>query len=372
MDGLSRLIEKEKYLGKIMGVKVLVRVRITHLLFVDDVLLFGRGSISEWRDFHRILCLFSKATGLMINLDKSSFLSHAVDDEMQYQIKDLFNIHVIDLELGFKYLGFFLKPNCYATSDWIWLIQKVEKKIGLWCHRWISLGGRLILVKVVLEGLPVYWLSVTRIPREILDKIHRRIFSFLWTGKKDKESVHLVAWNKLVCPKSDGGWGLRNLNVFGTALAEKSLWRCLFSDCLWSSVIKDKYIRSWTIDEWFRQIPKNKKGASISWNWLLSVFPVVSQWLAWIPGNGWSIKLGEDPIVEKVNFHNLSEETLSHLHSRGIFYLAQDFIRHDSNHELSKWLKDDDLLLQGAASEEWNDYVRGLSTVVFVYLIKRT
>jgi hypothetical protein len=62
---------------------------------------------------------FSKATGLMINLDKFSFLSYAMDDEMQYQIKGLFNIHVIYLELGFKYLGFFLKPNYYAASHWI-------------------------------------------------------------------------------------------------------------------------------------------------------------------------------------------------------------------------------------------------------------
>jgi hypothetical protein len=91
------------------------------------------------------------------------------------------------------------------------------------------------------------------------------------------------------------------------------------------------------------------------------VFHVVSQWLAWIPSNGLSIKLGEHPIVEKVNFHNLSDETLSHLHSRGIFYLAQSFVRHDSNYELSKWFKVDDLLLQGVASEKWNDYVRGLS-----------
>jgi hypothetical protein len=55
-------------------------------LFVDDFMLFGYGSISKWRAFHRILCIFSRATRLMINMDKFSFLSHAVDDEMQYEI----------------------------------------------------------------------------------------------------------------------------------------------------------------------------------------------------------------------------------------------------------------------------------------------
>lgn len=31
-----------------------------------------------------------------------------------------------------------------------------ERKIGFWGNKWLSLGGRFILVKTVLEGLAVY------------------------------------------------------------------------------------------------------------------------------------------------------------------------------------------------------------------------
>jgi hypothetical protein len=124
--------------------------------------------------------------------------------------------------------------------------------IGIWCLKWISLGGRYILVKSVLEGLPVYWLSVTRIPCAILDKIRRRSFIFLWSRKREKDNFHLVAWNKIALPKKSGGWGLKNIFEFGKALAAKSLWRCMFSNNLWSIVIKSKYIRCWTLAEWFR------------------------------------------------------------------------------------------------------------------------
>jgi hypothetical protein len=47
----------------------------------------------------------------------------------------------------------------------------MEKKIGLWCNKWLSLGGRFVLVKVVLESQPVYWMSLEIISHSILNKI---------------------------------------------------------------------------------------------------------------------------------------------------------------------------------------------------------
>jgi hypothetical protein len=89
----------------------------------------------------------------------------------------------------------------------------------------------------------------------------------------------------------------------------------------------------------------------------MSVFLVISQWLAWMPSNGWRIKLGEDPIMEKLNSYKLLQETLNQIHSKGIFYLSQVYTCHNSILGLSKWLKAEDIYLQGAASEEWNAYV---------------
>jgi hypothetical protein len=43
VEGLSRLILKLVEKGKIEGVLVANGIRITHLLFVDDVILFGNG-----------------------------------------------------------------------------------------------------------------------------------------------------------------------------------------------------------------------------------------------------------------------------------------------------------------------------------------
>lgn len=66
------------------------------------------------------------------------------------------------------------------------MVRKVEAKLGAWCHRWLSLGRRLILLKSILERAPVYWLSLAKVPKSILKKIRKVSFRFLWAriGKK--------------------------------------------------------------------------------------------------------------------------------------------------------------------------------------------
>jgi hypothetical protein len=65
---------------------------------------------------------------------------------------------------------------------------------------------------------------MANIPKSILDRIRRRMFRFLWTGKKEKEIIHLVIWNRIAKPKKNGGWGFTNILCFGKALTTKSLW----------------------------------------------------------------------------------------------------------------------------------------------------
>jgi hypothetical protein len=178
-------------------------------------------------------------------------------------LKELLPFEVKPIDDGFKYLGFFLKPNCYTRADWNWLEKKFEKIILNWSHRWLSLGGRVILVKVVLESIYVYWISLAKIPKSVLNNIRRRMFSFLWTGKKVNEGMHLISWKKLAKPKKTGGWGIKIYFSFGKALAAKSLWRCLMVPGLWHEVIIKKYLKKKTVEEWFRQGRKNWTGTQI-------------------------------------------------------------------------------------------------------------
>ena len=51
IEGLSRLISVTKDEGKIKGIKLSSLIFITRLLFVNDVVLFGNGSMEECHCF---------------------------------------------------------------------------------------------------------------------------------------------------------------------------------------------------------------------------------------------------------------------------------------------------------------------------------
>jgi hypothetical protein len=61
----------------------------------------------------------------------------------------------------------------------------MEKRLLSWSHRWLSRVGKLVLVKSVLEAIPVYWMSLSWIPKGISEAARKITFRFLWSGKKE-------------------------------------------------------------------------------------------------------------------------------------------------------------------------------------------
>ena len=147
IESLSLLIRNVVQRGAISGVKVSPSLNLTHLLFVDDVILFGLGTLGEWKHYKELLDLFCSATGMEINDEKSSFLYNDMDEHSRENTFALLPFKMEPLSMGFKYLGYYLKPLGYCVNEWHWLIKKFEKRICNWTYRLLSLGGRLILVK---------------------------------------------------------------------------------------------------------------------------------------------------------------------------------------------------------------------------------
>ena len=88
----------------------------------------------------------------------------------------------------------------------------------------MSRAGRLILVKAVLEAIPVYWMSLSWIPNGVLEKARQICLHFLWSGKKEVSVTPWVRWDRIARPKYLGGWGLKNIFFFAEALSTKGGW----------------------------------------------------------------------------------------------------------------------------------------------------
>jgi hypothetical protein len=61
------------------GLKVVARTFISHLFFVDDVLIFGASKFDDWLTFKTILTNFYFSFGMVVNYQKSCFLIQNID-----------------------------------------------------------------------------------------------------------------------------------------------------------------------------------------------------------------------------------------------------------------------------------------------------
>jgi hypothetical protein len=68
VEDLSIILGDVKIRGRLKGINIKGVFSITHLLFVDDVILFGVGYVREEKYIKRALNLFGIVTGMEVNL----------------------------------------------------------------------------------------------------------------------------------------------------------------------------------------------------------------------------------------------------------------------------------------------------------------
>ena len=130
------------------------------------------------------------------------------------------------------------------------MVWELERRINQWCNRWLTLGGRLILVKFVLGNNLVYWLSLGKILSYILDLIRRNNFNFLWVVNKEKTFFHLLKLQDLSRPGICGGWGMNHIFHIGKPLTTKSFLRGLFGFGMRCDIIEINYLKNKHVHEW--------------------------------------------------------------------------------------------------------------------------
>ena len=112
------------------------------------------------------------------------------------------------------YLGLPLAAPNKASSVWDGVEEKV-RRLARWKRQYISKGGRITLIRRVLARMPIYHMSLFRMPKSVarrLDKVQR---DFLWGGGSAERKAHLIKWEAICEDKCKEGLGLRKLVVIG-------------------------------------------------------------------------------------------------------------------------------------------------------------
>jgi len=263
-EGLGRTIRAFHQNQAIRGIKLFQDLEAqTHQQFVDDTMLMGHASVQEAKAIKAVLHLFSQASGLDINVDKSQIFFFNTPGITKRNILRILGFQ--GSSLPSKYLGAPLSESTLKKVSWQELLEKIRQKLASWTFRSLNLASRLILVKSVLQSMPTYLFSVLGAPKGILKEIRALQRTFLWGKNQEKPKWSLVSWEKLCLPKGQGGLGLRDPDILGSALRAKTWWRWVSNgDTPWARLWHRKYAPTWSPDNLVR-FNEKPRGSQI-WN----------------------------------------------------------------------------------------------------------
>lgn len=90
IEGLSRSLVHARRRRSTQGIKVGSSEILTHLLFVNDVLLFCLGSASELSVFIDLILLYKKVIGMEFNEAKSTLYNYGLDKDLEADLDSFF------------------------------------------------------------------------------------------------------------------------------------------------------------------------------------------------------------------------------------------------------------------------------------------
>jgi hypothetical protein len=145
--------------------------------------MMGSPTIHEAHTILSIIQTFCEASRMDINKDKSQIFFFNTPLSIQLHISEILGF--TQSSLPSKYLGIPLLDRALRNSSWESLLTSFSKILSSWTYRALNLPSRLILLKSVLQALPVYTFSALMTPNFILSAIKTLQRNFLWQGLKD-------------------------------------------------------------------------------------------------------------------------------------------------------------------------------------------
>ncbi|KAL9661671.1 hypothetical protein QQ045_026497 [Rhodiola kirilowii] len=291
--------------GLISGVKICrMAPTISHLFFADDSIFFIKADPGEAGQLKSILNQYERASGQLINFEKSEIsFSKNTPADIRMEVCDV--LRVSQVRNHSKYLGIPLVVGQRKIEIFRDIVDKIWRKVKDWKHKFLSAGGREVLVKAVIQAIPTYMMSVYSFPRKIISEIYKLIRQFWW-DKEDGRGISWVRQDILQKKKDEGGLGLKDLVAFNDAMLLKIGWRVVkFPNLLMSRILLAKYCRGGNIFD-----ARLGNRPSHVWRGVMKSLGVLLEGLLWDEGrrtyrwryssNGiFSVKSAYDIIKEK-------------------------------------------------------------------------
>jgi hypothetical protein len=134
-------------------------------------------------------------------------------------------------------------------------------------------------------------MNIYLLPDTLISDIERMINAFWWGGGTNSGGIRWLAWDKLACPKDEGGLGFRDFHSFNMAMVAKQGWNFMHnSNTLVARLYKARYF------------PKNSfleshlgNNPSFAWRSIWRSREVLAYGCRWQIRDGSKIKVMHEP-----------------------------------------------------------------------------
>lgn len=261
-------------------------LKLTHLLFVDDSLLFCRTTPHACEKVLEIMDTYSKCSRQHINKSKTTiFLGRSTTLERKQYIKEALGVH--EIRSYEKYLGLPSLVGKRKKSSFEYLKERVWRKLQGQEEKLLSQGERKNLIKVVIQAIPTCTMSCFKLLVGLHNDLESLIQRFWWGQRGDQRKIHWVKWETMCKPKAKGGMGFKDLAMFNDALLAVQAWRLLQNEnSLFQQAFKAKFFLDCSILEALDSI----KG-SYAWRSVLHGREALRKGARWRVGNGEDISI---------------------------------------------------------------------------------
>ncbi|XP_062118628.1 uncharacterized protein LOC133832277 [Humulus lupulus] len=239
MEYLTRIMKRVGQKSDFIFHNRCKELKLNHLIFADDVLLFCNGDYKSIYYLLQGLKLFSQTSGLQPNASKSAIYYSGMNNNEVQHILEASGFRKSDVPLS--YLGIPICAKRISAKECSLLVDKMTNRIRSWSTRNISFAGRAVLINSVLLAIHSYWSQIMLLPKKLLKEIEAICRAFLWNGQQMMAGAGQIAWDSICKPKAVGGIGFKNISEWNKAAMFKYVWAVAAKeDNLWIVAIKDK------------------------------------------------------------------------------------------------------------------------------------
>jgi hypothetical protein len=138
---------------------------VSLLQYAYDTLCIGEATVENLWVLKAVLRGFEMSSGLKVNFSKSCVIGVNISNEFLGMASEFLNCRIG--RTPFKYLGLPVGASPRNMNTWEPMLDSIRSRFGSWRNKYVSLGGRIVLINAVLNAVPIFYLSYMKMPLKV-------------------------------------------------------------------------------------------------------------------------------------------------------------------------------------------------------------